>query len=61
MVRSAQIRVGGRILENGNIVFLGSDVKVVIIWLLLWELSPNIQVPVWRVGVYKIIVSAVDD
>ena len=61
MVRSVQIRVGGRILENGNVGFLGSDVKVVIIWLLLWELNPNFQVPVWRVGVYKIIVSAVDD
>ena len=43
------------------LVFLGSDVKVVIIWLLLWELNPNLQVPVLQVGVYKIIVSAVDD
>ena len=61
MVRSAQIRVGARILENGNVGFLGSDVQVVIIWLLLWELNPNFQVPVWQVGVYKIIVSVVDD
>ena len=48
-------------LRMETLVFLGSDVKVVKIWLLLWELNPNFQVPVWRIGVYKIIVSAVDD
>lgn len=48
-------------LRMETLVFLGSDVKVVIIWLLLWELNPNFQVPVLRIGVYKIIISAVDD